>query len=129
MPAPARRRLLTDVAILVVLLGLVALGTLRWSDATAYPVVVLQTAAPVVVIGLLLLAAATTLLRRWWMLLPVGLTVAVATTLVVPAFLSHASPEATRDLTVMSSNLQLFREIRLAGVKLDDAALRTRVAL
>ena len=106
MPAPARRRLVTDVAILVVLLGLVAVGTLRWIDVTAYPVVVLQTAAPVVAIGLLLLTAATALLRRWWMLLPVGLTVAVATTLVVPAFLSHASPEATRDLTVMSSNLQ-----------------------
>ena len=29
---------------------------------------------------------------------------------------------------VMSSNLQLFREIRLAGVKLDDPALRARVA-
>jgi hypothetical protein len=28
----------------------------------------------------------------------------------------------------MSSNLQLFREIRLAGVKLDESALRTRVA-
>ena len=36
----------------------------------------------------------------------------------------HLSPGV-----VMSSNLQLFREIRLAGVKLDDSALRTRVAL
>jgi hypothetical protein len=28
----------------------------------------------------------------------------------------------------MSSNLQLFREIRLAGVKLDESALLTRAA-
>ncbi|MGH9546346.1 MAG: substrate-binding domain-containing protein [Terriglobales bacterium] len=35
----------------------------------------------------------------------------------------HLSPGV-----VMSSNLQLFREIRLAGVKLDDSALRARVA-
>jgi endonuclease/exonuclease/phosphatase (EEP) superfamily protein YafD len=109
MPAPARRRLLTDVAILVVLLALVAVGTLRWIDTTAYPVVVLQTAAPFVAIGLLLLAVATAVLRRWWMLLPVGLAVVVAATLVAPAFFSHASPEATRDLTVMSSNLRLGR--------------------
>ena len=36
----------------------------------------------------------------------------------------HLSPGV-----VMSSNLQLFREIRLAGVTLDDSTLRTRVAL
>ena len=36
----------------------------------------------------------------------------------------HLSPGV-----VMSSNLHLFREIRLAGVKLDESALRTRVAL
>ena len=107
MPAPARRRFLIDVAILVVLLGLCAAGTLRWIDTTAYPVVVLQTAAPFVAIGLLLLAVATAALRRWWMLLPVGLAVAVAATLVVPAFLSSASPDATRDLTVMSANLRV----------------------
>ena len=73
MPAPARRRFLLDVAILVVLLGLCAAGTLRWIDTTAYLVVVLQTAAPFVAIGLLLLAVATAALRRWWMLLPLSL--------------------------------------------------------
>jgi LacI family transcriptional regulator len=35
----------------------------------------------------------------------------------------HLSPGV-----VMSSNLQLFREIRLAGVKLDESALLTRAA-
>ena len=105
----ARRRRLIDVAILVVLLGLLAVGALRWLDTTAYPVVVLQTASPFVAIGLLLLAGVTALLRRWWVLLPVGLAIAVAATLVVPAFVSHASPDATRDLTVMSANLRVGR--------------------
>ena len=36
----------------------------------------------------------------------------------------HLSPGV-----VMSSNLQLFREIRLSGIKLDESALRSRVAL
>jgi endonuclease/exonuclease/phosphatase (EEP) superfamily protein YafD len=105
----ARRRRLIDVAILVVLLGLLAVGALRWLDTTAYPVVVLQTASPFVAIGLLLLVGVTALLRRWWMLLPVGIAIAGAATLVVPAFASHASPEETRDLTVMSSNLRVGR--------------------
>jgi len=99
------RRRVTDVAILVVLLGLVAVGALRWVDTTAYPVVVLQTAAPFVAIGLLLLAVTTAALRRWWVLVPVGVALLVAAAQVVPAFVSHASPDATRDLTVMSSNL------------------------
>jgi endonuclease/exonuclease/phosphatase (EEP) superfamily protein YafD len=103
------RRRLADVAILVVLLGLVAVGALRWVDTTAYPVVVLQTAAPFVAIGLLLLAVATVALRRWWMLLPVGIALTVAATQVAPAFVSHASPDATRDLTVMSANLRVGR--------------------
>jgi endonuclease/exonuclease/phosphatase (EEP) superfamily protein YafD len=103
------RRRLTDVAILVVLLGLVAVGALRWVDTTAYPVVVLQTAAPFVAIGLLLLTLLTVALRRWWVLVPVGVALAVAATQVVPAFVSHASPDATRDLTVMSSNLRVGR--------------------
>ncbi|HET8987448.1 MAG TPA: endonuclease/exonuclease/phosphatase family protein [Humibacillus sp.] len=109
MHAGARRRRLTDVAILVVLLGLVAVGALRWVDSTAYPVVVLQTAAPFVAIGLLLLAVVTAALRRWWVLVPVGLALVVSATVVAPAFVSHASPEATRDLTVMSANLRVGR--------------------
>ncbi|TQM62728.1 endonuclease/exonuclease/phosphatase family protein [Humibacillus xanthopallidus] len=103
------RRRLTDVALLVVLLGLVAVGALRWVDTTAYPVVVLQTAAPFVAIGLLLLTVLTAALRRWWVLLPVGVALVVAATQVAPAFVSHASPDATRDLTVMSSNLRVGR--------------------
>jgi endonuclease/exonuclease/phosphatase (EEP) superfamily protein YafD len=104
---PAVRRRVADVAILVVLLGLVAVGALRWVDTTAYPLVVLQTAAPFVAIGLLLLTVLTVALRRWWVLVPVGIALVVAATQVVPAFVSHASPEATRDLTVMSSNLRV----------------------
>ncbi|TQN47308.1 endonuclease/exonuclease/phosphatase (EEP) superfamily protein YafD [Humibacillus xanthopallidus] len=103
------RRRLADVAILVVLLGLVAVGSLRWVDTTAYPVVVLQTAAPFVAIGLLLLTVVTVVLRRWWVLVPVGVALVVAAAQVVPAFVSHASPDATRDLTVMSANLRVGR--------------------
>ena len=101
------RRRLADVAILVVLLGLVAVGALRWVDTTAYPVVVLQTAAPFVAIGLLLLTVMTVALRRWWVLVPVGVALVVAAAQVAPAFVSHASPDATRDLTVMSANLRV----------------------
>jgi endonuclease/exonuclease/phosphatase (EEP) superfamily protein YafD len=101
------RRAVADVAILVVLLGLLAVGALRWVDTTAYPLVVLQTAAPFVAIGVLLLTVVTVALRRWWVLVPVGLALVVTATQVVPAFVSQASPEATRDLTVMASNLRV----------------------
>ncbi len=109
MQARAPWRRIADVAILVVLVGLLAVGALRWVDTTAYPLVVLQTAAPFVAVGLLLLAAVTALLRRWWVLVPIGVALAGAGLLVVPLFISHASPEATRDFTVMSSNLRLGR--------------------
>ncbi len=94
-----------DVAIGVVLVGLGAVGALRWYDSTAYPVVVLQTAGPFVVVGLGLLAVATLVLRRWWMLLPVVAVLAVAVTVAAPAFRATTSPKAERDLTVMSANV------------------------
>ncbi|WP_256792350.1 endonuclease/exonuclease/phosphatase family protein [Terrabacter sp. Ter38] len=99
-----RRRWL-DVVIGVVLLGLVAVGALRWYDSTAYVVVVLQTAGPFVVIGLGLLAVATLVLRRWWMVVPVVVALVVATTVAAPAFRATTSPKADRDLTVMSANV------------------------
>jgi endonuclease/exonuclease/phosphatase (EEP) superfamily protein YafD len=89
----------------VVLLGLVAVGALRWYDSTAYVVVVLQTAGPFVVIGLGLLAVATLVLRRWWMLVPVVVALVVAATVAAPAFRATSSPTADRDLTVMSANV------------------------
>ncbi len=103
----ARRRVdvATDVAIGVVLIGLGAVGALRWYDSTAYLVVVLQTAGPFVVVGLGLLAVATLVLRRWWMLLPVVAVLAVAVTVAAPAFRATSSPKADRDLTVMSANV------------------------
>ncbi|GAA2746123.1 endonuclease/exonuclease/phosphatase family protein [Terrabacter aerolatus] len=100
---PARRWL--DVAIGVVLVGLGAVGALRWWDSTAYVVVVLQTAGPFVVVGLGLLAVATLLLRRWWMLVPVVAVLVVASAVAAPAFRASTSPKADRDLTVMSANV------------------------
>ena len=94
-----------DVVIGVVLLGLVAVGALRWYDSTAYVVVVLQTAGPFVVIGLGLLAVATLVLRRWWMVGPVVVALVVAATVAAPAFRATSSPKADRDLTVMSANV------------------------
>ncbi len=96
-----------DVAIGVALVLLVGMGALRWLDSTAYLVVVIQSGAPFVVVGLVLLTVATLLLRRWWMLVPVVAALAVAMSLVVPTYLSHASPKADRDLTVMAANLHL----------------------
>ena len=100
-----RRRHRLDVVIGVALVVLVGVGALRWLDSTAYVVVVLQTAAPFVVMGLVLLTATTLVLRRWWMVLPVGLALVVALTMVVPTYRSHTSPKADRDLTVMAANL------------------------
>lgn len=99
---PARRWI--DLAIGLVLVGLGAVGALRWYDSTAYPVVVLQTAGPFVVVGLGLLAVATLLLRRWWMLLPVVAVLVAAATVAAPSFEATSSPKADRDLTVMSAN-------------------------
>ena len=107
-PGRARRRRVeaaTDVAIGVVLLGLVAVGALRWFDTTAYVVVVLQTAGPFVVIGLGLLAVATLVLRRWWTVVPVVAALVVAVVVAAPAFRATSSPEVDRDLTVMSANV------------------------
>ncbi len=100
-------RRLTDLAIAGTLVALGLVAGLSLVDVTNRPVVVLQTAGPFVVLGLLLLLLATLLLRRWWMLVPVGLAVAVAAVVAVPAFLSDASPGADRDITVMAANLRL----------------------
>ncbi len=109
-PTGARRRR-SDLAVRVVLLAvltvLVATGALRWVDTTAYPVVVLQTAAPFVAIGLLLLAVVTALLRRWWVLVPVVAALAVAGTLVAPTFARTNDPDAVRAFTVMAANLRV----------------------
>ncbi|MCU1538703.1 MAG: Endonuclease/exonuclease/phosphatase [Humibacillus sp.] len=112
MPEPTgvrRRRsdLVARVLLLVVLALLVVTGALRWVDTTAYPVVVLQTAAPFVAIGLLLLAVVTALLRQWWVLVPVVVALAVAGTLVAPTFARTNDPEAVRDFTVMAANLRV----------------------
>jgi len=88
-----------------VLVGFVAVGSLRWVDSTAYPVVVLQTTGPLVVVGLGLLVVATLLLRRWWMLLPVVVVLAVAATVAAPAFRATTSPKSDHDLTVMAANV------------------------
>ena len=104
-PWGRRPRRWVDVAIGVVLLGLGAVGALRWYDSTAYLVVVLQTAGPFVVVGLGLLAVATLVLRRWWMLIPVVAVLAVAVAVAAPAFRATSSPKADRDLTVMSANV------------------------
>ncbi|MER7071123.1 endonuclease/exonuclease/phosphatase family protein [Terrabacter sp. NPDC000476] len=103
MTAARGRRV--DVAVLVVLLALVAVGALRWLDTTAYAVVVLQTAGPFVVVGLLLLAVATAVLRRWRVLVPVVAALAVGGGLAVPTFLASSSPKADTDVTVMAANL------------------------
>lgn len=95
-----------DVLIAVTLVALAVVGALRWLDVTWYPVVVAQTAGPFVAVGLGLLLVVTLLLRRWWMLVPVGALTLVAATFAVPPFFAHLSPEATRGLTVMSSNLR-----------------------
>ena len=119
-----RRRRWPDVVIGVALLALVGMGALRWLDSTAYLVVVLQSGAPFVVVGLVLLSAATLVLRRWWMVVPVAAALAVALSMVVPTYVSHTSPKADRDLTVMAANLrygqanplQLMDAVRLQSV-------------
>ncbi len=95
-----------DVLIAVALVALAMVGALRWLDVSWYPVVVAQTAGPFVAVGLGLLLVVTLLLRRWWLLVPVVVVTAVAATFAVPPFFAHTSPEATRALTVMSSNLR-----------------------
>lgn len=98
-----------DVAIAVALVGLAGVGSLRWLDVTAQPIVVLQTAGPFVGVGLLVLVVATALLRRWWMLLPTGVALVVALTLAVPGFFAHTSPGERPDLTVLEANLDYGR--------------------
>ncbi len=100
------RRLL-DLAIATALVALGLVAGVSLLDVTSRPVVVLQTTGPFVVLALVLLLLATLVLRRWWMLVPVGLAVAVAGVVAGPVFISHASPGADHDLTVMAANLKL----------------------
>ena len=97
-----------DLGLAAVLVVLVAVGWGRCAGSTRRLTRSswLQTAGPFVAIGLLLLLLLARVLRRWWMLLPVGLAVAVAATLVVPAFISHASPKRPATSPVMSANLR-----------------------
>jgi endonuclease/exonuclease/phosphatase (EEP) superfamily protein YafD len=104
-PGRAGTRRLVDLAVALALVGLVGVGALRWLDTTNYPIVVLQTAGPFVVIGLVVLAVATALLRRWWMLHPVAVSLAVAGTVALPPYFARTTPDAPRDLTVMTVNL------------------------
>ena len=100
-----RWRRVADVALLVALVGLLAVASLRWLDTTVYPVVVLQTTTPLVVIGLVLLAVAAMLLRRWVMAVPIVVAAVVALAVAAPAWSSSTQPKAEPDLTVMSANL------------------------
>lgn len=126
-PSAARRRRLSrvaDVAIVIALVVLAGVGALRWLDSTAYVVVVLQTAGPFVVIGLGLITVAALLLRRWVVLVPVVAALAVAVSVAAPAFRASSQPKADRDLTVMSANVwsgranarQLMDAVRYHGV-------------
>lgn len=99
-----RRR--TDVALAGALVVLVVVGALRWFDATAYPVVVLQAAGPFVVIGLALLTGGSAVLRRWRVLAATAGVLGVSLFMTVPAYFSSASPKASPELTVMTANLQ-----------------------
>ncbi len=100
-----RWRRVADVALLVAFVGLLAVAALRWLDTTVYPVVVLQTTAPLVVIGLVLLAVAAMLLRRWVVAVPIVVAMVAALVVAVPAWSSSTHPKAEADLTVMSLNL------------------------
>lgn len=95
-----------DSALAGALVVVAAVGSLRWLDAAAYPVVVLQTGGPFVLVGLVLVAVATALLRRWRLLAAASVALGVALAIAVPELFSHASPRASKDLTVMSANLR-----------------------
>lgn len=95
-----------DSALAGALVVVAAVGAFRWLDVAAYPVVVLQMAGPFVLVGLVLLAAATALLRRWRLLVAASVALGVALAIALPELFSHASPRATKALTVMSANLR-----------------------
>jgi endonuclease/exonuclease/phosphatase (EEP) superfamily protein YafD len=91
---------------LLLLLGVtVAVGALRWVDATWQPVIIAQTAGPLVAVAVALLFIVSALLHRWLPLAVAGVAMAVVVVVAAPAFIARtAAPEDGR-LTVMSANL------------------------
>lgn len=94
-----------DAALAGALLVLAAVGALRWVDVASPSVVTLQAWGPFVLVGLLLVTMATALLRRWRLLVAAAVALGVALSIALPGLFSHASPKATKALTVMAANL------------------------
>lgn len=96
---------IVDALIVLAVLGLCAVGALRWWDTDRSLVIKAQTLGPFVVIGLSLLLVLALLARRWRAVVPAVLACAVAWAMAGPAFFAHTATGEPQ-LRVLSLNMR-----------------------